>query len=230
MYKFLSAAIVALATTTAAHAVVYTTSVTIGYDPNAATSNFPGGSPGPGTTANETAYTIRTGIDATNFYVDVATSGNSGNDLTSYDFANIYIGGARFSNSLVVEVTNDRFAYNGTYYGLAGTGFTYTSTGNPSAGTADISFVLPLAFLENDPHNLGYASPHLTVGDQVRVSYAQAYGYSFVGGTANYGPDRLGSQLIPAPAPEPAAWAMMLVGFGAIGGIARRSARRAAFA
>jgi hypothetical protein len=231
MYKFLGAALLGLAATTAAHSAVnYTTSVTIGYDPNAATSNFPGVGPGPGTTANETAYTIQTGIDATNFYVDVATTGSSGNDLTSYDFANIYVGGATFNDSLVVEVTNDRYAFDGVYHSLAGTGFTYSSTGNPAAGTADISFALPLAYLENDPLGLGFATPKLTVGDQVRVSYAQAYGYSFVGGSANYGADRLGSQIIPAPAPEPAAWALMIVGIGAIGGMTRRSLRRAALA
>ena len=55
MYKMLGVALVGLAATTAAHAVTYTTSVTIGYDPNAATSNFPGTPAGPGTTANETA-------------------------------------------------------------------------------------------------------------------------------------------------------------------------------
>ena len=163
--------------------------------------------------------------------MDVATTGPFENDLTSYDFANIYVGGATFNSSLVIELTNDQYYFNGGGpHSLAGTGFTYASSGNPAAGMADISFALPLAYLENDPLGLGFTTPKLGVGDQIRVSYAQAYGYSFVGGTANYGSNRLGSQIIPAPAPEPAAWALMIVGFGAIGGMARRSTRRAALA
>ena len=118
---------------------------------------------------------------ATYFYVDIATTGpaNSG------DFANIYIGGAKFGDAVIIKVTNDRVTSTagGPYHSLVGTGFTYSSTGAPATGY-DISFALPISFLENDPDHIGFISPGNTlgVGDQVRVSGSQSYGYTYAGG------------------------------------------------
>ena len=218
MQKLLGAVVATLIAAGSAHAVTYTTSTSIAHDPNAATSNFVA----PGTTTNAAPYTIRTAIDANYFYVDAATTAPG----ASGDFANIYVGGLKFTNALVFEVTNDRVSSTGapgTYYSLANTGFTYTSTGTDASGY-DISFALPLAFLVNNPDHIDFTSSPLVVGDQVRVSGSQSYGYSYVGGESNFGSNRLGSQNIPAPSavPEPAAWALMLTGFGAMGGVLRR--------
>lgn len=205
---------------TAAHAVTYTTSITIPHDPSAATSNFDM----PGAATNGPAYTIKTGIDSQFLYVDVATVGPADGN----DFSNIYLGGATFNDNLVIEVTNHRAistAPGSMYQDLTGTGYTFTSTGTASTGY-DISFALPISYLESDPY--GVTSPALGVGDQVRVSGSQSYGYSYVGGQSNFGSNRLGSQIIPGSAPEPAAWVMMLVGFGTIGAAMRRRGARMA--
>ena len=222
MNKLLGILAVGMVAATAAHAVTYTTSTSIAFDPTAPSSNFGA----PSKTTNGPSYTVQTGIDSSFFYVDIAT--NSVGD--GNDFSNIYLGGAKFTNNLVIEVTNHRITStaSGTpYYELNGTGYTYSSTGTPATGY-DISFALPVSFLETNPDSLAYASSPLVAGDQVRVSGSQSYGYTYVGGQSNFGDNRLGSQILPAGAvPEPAAWAMMLVGFGAIGGAVRTSKRSA---
>lgn len=136
-YTCLAAALAAAAMTLAAHATpVYTTSAYVGYNPNAPTSNFSSAS----NVNNETAYTVRTGADSSNFYVDVTATPPNG--ATVDQFSNIYLGGPTFSG-IVIEVTNDRFQNTGSggpYYSLAGTGFTYTAVLN------DISFAIPFSF------------------------------------------------------------------------------------
>ena len=191
---------------------VYSTLVTIGYDPAAPTSNFTS----PGTKNNETAYTVRTGVDSTNFYVDVTASPPPG--VAPDQFANIYFGGLNFSPGLIFEVTNDRVSTTsnpGVYYSLLNTGFTFTPTLN------DISFALPLSFLETDPLGIGFTK--VKPGDEIRVSYSQSFGYSYVGGTANYGQARLGEQFVPAAAvPEPLSLALLGTGVAGAALVRRR--------
>ena len=208
----LAAATVISTITGAVAAPGYSTSVTIGYDPNAPTSNFNS----PGTTNNETAYTVRTGEDSANFYVDVTANPPVG--TTPDQFANIYFGGLHFSPGLVFEVTNNRVSTTsnpGVYFSLAGTGFTYSDS------LDNISFSLPFSFLETDPLGIGFTK--VNAGDEVRVSYSQSFGYSFVGGTANYGQGRLGEQFVPALAvPEPMSLLLLGSGFAAIVAVRRR--------
>lgn len=190
-----------LGTAPAAASPVYTTSVTIGYDPNAPTSNFGA----PGTTNSETAYTVRTGIDSQNYYVDVTATPPLGK--VPDQFSNIYFGGLTFNPGLIFEVTNDRVSTTADpskYFSLANSGFGYTPALN------DISFVLPLSFLETDPLGIGFTK--VSAGDEIRVSYSQSFGYSFVGGTTNYGQARLGEQYVPASTavPEPVSLALLL--------------------
>lgn len=61
----------------------------------------------------------------------------------------------------------------------------------------------------------------------MRVNYSQSFGCSFVGGGANYGVNRLGSQNIPADAtdvPEPLSIAMLGTGLVGLGLFRRRVA------
>ena len=218
MERIISAATVLLILAGTAHAdPVYTTSVAIGYDPNAPTSNFSA----PGTNNNETAYVVQTGIDSTNFYVDVTATPPAGQ--TADQFANVYFGGLTFSPGLIFDVLNDRVSTTANpskYYSLAGTGFTHSASQN------DISFTLPLSFLETDPLGIGFTD--VEVGDEIRVSYSESFGYSFVGGTANFGQARLGEQFVPASAdvPEPASIGLLFVGVLATVRVARRVSRK----
>ena len=191
---------------------VYTTSVAVSYDPNAPTSNFSS----PGTTNNESAYNVRTGIDSQNLYVDVTAM--PPNSVTPDQFANIYFGGLKFSPGLIFEVLNNRVsttANPSAYYPLAGTGFAFSQMLN------DISFALPLSFLETDPLLIGFTK--VKAGDEIRVSFSQSFGYSFVGGTANYGQARLGEQFVPAnTVAEPVSLGLVATGLAAVALLRRR--------
>ena len=174
MRKFaFSLALLSLAAAAQA-APVYTTSMTVPYVSGAPESNFSS----PTYASDTTAYTIQTGSDLNNFYVDISASPAAG--TTVPQFANIYIGGPTFSG-LIVETTNDRVenlnpggTYQPGYFSLAGTGFTF------SQSTNDISFAMPWSYLETDPSNMGFSKAN--IGDVIRISYSQSFGYSFVGG------------------------------------------------
>lgn len=216
--KFLAPVLFLSLISTAAVAVPnYTTSVTVPYDPNAGSFNGTGFQ----SASNNSQYTVRTGEDATNFYVDVTSTPNANTD-TSLQFSNIYIGGPTFTNSLIFEVTNNRVsttASPGDYHSLAGTGFSYSATTN------DISFALPFAFLENNPLGLNYGQ--VSPGDLVRVSYSQSFGYSLVFGGYFDPVNRLGAQTVPASAvPEPVSLSLLGGGLFAAGLLRRRDQRR----
>ena len=71
-------------------------------------------------------------------------------------------------------------------------------------------------------------------GDRITLNLSQSFGYSVAGGAAFYGADRLGAVTIGGSAtgavPEPATWAMMIMGFGLVGGAMRRRKISVAFA
>ena len=203
-----------------AQAQTYTTSTSVTYFPMAPESNFGA----PTNLSSTTNYTVRTGIDANNFYVDVTATPPAGSDISGLQFSNIYLGGIKLSPGLIFEVTNNRVSTTsapGTYFSLSGTGFTFNAVPN------DISFSLPLSFVENDPLGIGFTKQG--PGDQLRVSYSQSFGYSFNGGPTYNSVTRLGAQTIPgAPAPEPSTWAMLGLGVIGAGIVTLRRRQRAA--
>jgi hypothetical protein len=173
---------------------LYSTYRCIPYDPIAPTSNF-------GNPTNVTgiaSYTVETGTDGANFLVKVECN-SSGTDLGSYNFFNIYIGGPNLSPGLVLEVTNSRMATTantGIYYQLnASMGYTYDIQGDAKNGAITMRFQIPYTFFKSDPLAMNFS--RLVGGDKVGVSYSQSIGYTFVGGTALFGVDRLGAQVIP---------------------------------
>jgi hypothetical protein len=80
-------------------------------------------------------------------------------------------------------------------------------------------------FAYTDDPDAAFADPHFSHG-----SYAVGPGTYDVTGVATYSPYGEGVAAIELAALEPASWALMLIGFGAIGGLVRRRARPAAIA
>ena len=210
--------------------------MTVPYSASAPESNFSS----PDYASDTTTYTIKTGEDLNYFYVDISAA-TPETDISGLQFANIYIGGPTFSG-LIVETTND-LVYNlnpgGQYksggFSLAGTGFTF------SQSTNDISFAMPWSYLETDPSGLGFSKAN--VGDFIRISYSQSFGYSFVGGSginsatglpaAGYpvgynSVTRLGGQFVPNAVPEPSSFLLGGLGLAGLGLVVKRRRQAAA--
>jgi hypothetical protein len=75
-----------------------------------------------------------------------------------------------------------------------------------------------------DP-DLAFADPHFSHGE-----YALGPGFYEVTGVSIFSPYGYNVGAIELDVPEPAAWAMMLAGFGLVGGLVRRRGARAALA
>jgi len=95
------------------------------------------------------------------------------------------------------------------------------------AATTDINNLITLDFslsnsLFTSPiSGLAYYGPSdglpaQTFESDITLRLSQSLSYSVAGGDS-YGPNRLGLVTVGSAAPEPASWALMIVGFGAIG-------------
>lgn len=191
------------------------------YDPGAPTGNFD--SPGP--TTSGAAYDIYMRGDASYAYVLLTQTGLG---ISAGPFANLYFGTGptAFNGSDVgFEVTNSTvfFPSTGASQSTEGTGIAYAILD----GGASIEFAVPFSYLETDPQNVGFNK--LTAADpDLVLRLSQSFGYSVAGG-ATYGVDRLGvivARFAPS-VPEPATWAMIVVGMGAIGLVTRRRQKAA---
>ncbi len=201
-------------------------SVTVATDPNAPNGNF--GNPG---LSSEAGYTInltdqsgllfglvsQTGGTAigpfTNLYFDLDSATRSGSDL-GFEI------GPNGVRAFVPE--------NGSASVLDASLYNFAST--TTNGLLTVEFRLDNSLFTNAIAGLNY-NPALNFGGSlVRLNLSQTLGYSVAGGQANFGSQRLGTFTVGAEAgavPEPATWAMMLLGFGAIGMATRRRRKTA---
>jgi hypothetical protein len=174
--------------------------------------------------SNATSYSIflATDADFVYGYFKADTVGNG-------SFANIYFDIDPANNNgsdLGFEVTNDRAFVPGMagYSGpLAGLNFAISGDGTGvEFSIANELFTGPIGGLT---YYGGQDFP--SVGDDIVLRLSQSFNYTVAGG-ASYGPDRLGRVTLGAEAgavPEPATWAMMISGFGMVGGAMRRRAK-----
>lgn len=151
-------------------------------------------------------------------------------------FANLYFDinpAAGNGSDIGFEINNGRAFIPGVSGYSAGTaavplsGITYTVSSDRSG----IEFSIANSLFTSQIAGLTYASQALPViGDTIRLNLSQSFGYSVAGGLT-YGDNRLGLVTLgganaTGAVPEPATWAMMIAGFGMVGGTMRRRARR----
>ena len=199
------------------------------YVPGSPNSNF--AAPTPFT--DYIGYSISLASDANNVYgffqanpTGVPTESNVG------AFANLYFDinpPAMDGSDLGFEISNGRV--NAFVPGMAGGKVLDSSLYSVFANGNVVEFALSNSLFTTPIAGLTYTSGQTFpgAGDQVTLRLSQAFGYSVAGG-ATYGADRLGSVTIVGNAtgavPEPASWAMMLLGVGALGFVMRRQRRQ----
>jgi hypothetical protein len=212
------AAITALAFPSLASA---TTVVTIAGDPNAAISNFQN----PGNTATS-PYTITTSDNGTQVVVALTTT-----DLGALDFANLYFEtvasdvsmGSNLGFEASGSAVNDAFFPDtGQKFSTALAGFSSSETFTATSKT--ITVTIPNSFFLTDPDGIGF--PPTPDGTDVSLHLSQSFGYSVVGGSADFPrPQELGLATVSSasPVPEPAGLEYMVIsGLAALVGTGRR--------
>lgn len=190
-------------------------------------------SAGNGNFAEATGYDIYLTAGAGSMFGFLQTTVPGGTGAGS--FANLYfdIDPANGNGSdLGFEITNGRAfvpGMNGYSAGTAQSPLTGLSYALSADGTglefsiANSLFTGPIAGLT---YYGGQEFP--TVGGPVTLRIAQAFNYTIAGGSV-YGANRLGTVNLVAGAatpavPEPATWAMLIMGFGVVGFAMRRKA------
>jgi opacity protein-like surface antigen len=155
--------------------------------------------------------------------------------VTGLPFANLYFDldyQTRSGSDLGFEITNDRAFVPGVpgyAENLAGLEFAQAADGmGVEFRIANSLFTGPIAGLSYNPNVVFPAE-----GGSIRLNLSQSFGYAVAGGATTYGTARLGVVTLDAavaPVPEPATWAMMIMGFGLVGGAMRRRRTSVAFA
>lgn len=147
----------------------------------------------------------------TNLYFDLDSATRSGSDLGF----EISAGGVR---AFIPE--------NGTNVLLAAGLFNVAVS--TVGDLTNVEFRLDNSLFNSAIAGLTY-NPAVTFSGNNRLNLSQSLSYSVAGGQAFYGSARLGtfSTAAVAAVPEPATWAMMLIGFGAMGVSLRRRRRTA---
>jgi hypothetical protein len=218
------------AATPAAATIVVDGSVDAGYgaatatvatDAAAPTGNF--GTPGPTATAGYNIYLTdmdsnlygaiqQTGGDAVgafaNVYFDLNPTVGDGSDL-----------GFEIGSSGVTAFIPGKNGDPGFSTVLDPSLFGFASV--TSGGLTTVEFSLSNSLFTQAIAGLAYYDGQ-TFEPTVDLRLSQSLSYSVAGGDT-YGPARLGAIAVGSAVPEPATWAMMLFGFGAVGFSMRRS-------
>ncbi len=184
-------------------------------DPNAPTSNFGD----PSNTATN-PYNISTVRDGDFVYGFLQTK-----SADALPFANLYFdldAATRSGSDLGFELS----ANNGASAFIPGVDGKVTLSGITTAFVAGqgFEFSIPTSYFSSKIAGLNY-NPALTFSGSARLNLSQSFNYSVAGGTG-YGVNRLGVVDVAAAVPEPATWAMLLIGFGMMGGAMRYRRKR----
>ena len=190
------------------------------------------GTPG---TVSDTAYNLYFSSDANNVYGFVQS------DRAGLGpFANLYFGLNGAGTNFGLEIApaaggsparvNAFIPQNGSKVAVDPSLFSAVA----SADGLNFEFSLSNSLFTTQLAGLAYLPGQTfpTTGGNVRVNLSQSFGYAVAGG-ATYGPNRLGVVTIGGAVdavPEPATWAMMIGGFGLIGGAMRRRSTKVSFA
>jgi opacity protein-like surface antigen len=224
MKRLLLGAAMAAATATASHAAITVNGV-LDADYGAATASVPYDSAAPvgdfsgSPASNNVAYDIYLKGQDGYVYVFLQAAGST----NGLNFSNLYfnidgVGGS----DLGFEVTNERAFIPGGDGAYSATPIEY------ALGTNSLEFAISASYFTTQLPGLTYFTSNLpSIGDSVQLRLSQSLGYSVAGG-ASFGADRLGYAELTAGVPEPATWAMMVLGFmGAGAALRRRTAVRA---
>jgi hypothetical protein len=194
---------------------------TVATDPGAPTSNF--GTPGNSATAGYDIYLNDT--NDTLYGAVMQTGGTSAGPFSNLYFDIDPLTGSGGSE-LGIEVNNKRGFVAGTsdYFDLSSAlDFSSGTIGGVTTTEFSIDNSVFRDFIAGAVA-LGYFGPGGYTAQDVRLNLSQSLGYSVAGGSS-YGAARLGTFSVAASTaavPEPATWAMILVGFGAVGYSLRR--------
>jgi hypothetical protein len=190
---------------------------TVGTSPTAPTSNFT--TPGNSATAGYDIF-----LSDSNDTLFGAVSQTGGTSAGS--FANLYFDldpstSANGVSEFVIEV-NNRVGVIGSYrFNLSPDAVNFASTTLDGLTTTEFS-IANSVFRDAiaGVGASGYFGTNGYTAQDIRLNLSQSLSYSVAGGTS-YGAEGLGSFSVAAfvsPAPEPATWAMMILGFGIAGG------------
>jgi hypothetical protein len=181
----------------------------------------------PGTYVENVGYTVYYTSDASNVYVGLQS--NSASGLT---FANLYFdtnNATSAGSDIAFEVTNNRLFVPATgifsLSSIQALGGSYAATAGTGAVGDVIEFAIPWTVFTTNASGLG--QPLVAPGGALQLRTSQSFNYAAVTGDGTAGDviPRFGFQFAPAATgavPEPATWAMMIVGFGMMGASMRR--------